>query len=79
MGVRRAVTIDGAHVSKLVGNVDRDVASYTCRCTNCENVPSPRSTSETAESEVEQELHDDHSLRNEYNSELVDYTPRVRK
>ena len=40
------------------------------RCTNCDNVPSPRSTSETAESEVEQEeLHDDLS---EYNSELVD-------
>ena len=28
VNVRRAVTIDGAHVSKLVGNVDRDVASY---------------------------------------------------
>ena len=43
------------------------------RRANCENVPSPRSTSETAESEVEQEeLHDDRSLRNEYNSELVD-------
>ena len=37
----------------------------------------PRSTSETAESEVEQELHNDRSLRNEYNSELVDSIPRV--
>ena len=45
-----------------------------CRCTNCENLPSSRSQPDDQdENEVEQEeLQGDRSLRQAYNSELVE-------